>query len=388
MMGALAVSMFGRHHRARHRTCTRDALAERQSRRCISQVRDERRLGGSSLLFYLFQAATAGILVLAANTAFNGFPGACLDPGPRPLPAAAAAQPRRPAGVQQRHPAAGGVRGVLIVGFDANIDRLIQLYIIGVFTCFTLSQAGMVGTGGASSATETDAGQAPRGSAARRRSTRWAPWSRRSCWSSCSRRSSCTARGSPCSAMLVLFVLMRAISRYYRRRSSRRSARSSRRPRCRAECTRVVLVSTSAPADATGPGLRHGDPPATGSRRSRSRSPTTRTPVGCNRNGSVGASRCRWSSLDLAVPRRDPSRSWTTSAVACAADQRDVVSVFIPEYVVGTGGSTCCTTRARYASRPGCCSQPGVMVTSVPYHIGLVDQGWMTQPVLPEVAAK
>jgi amino acid transporter len=32
----------------------------------------------------------------------------------------------------------------LIIGFDANIDKLIQLYIIGVFTSFTLSQAGMV----------------------------------------------------------------------------------------------------------------------------------------------------------------------------------------------------------------------------------------------------
>ena len=32
----------------------------------------------------------------------------------------------------------------LIIGFDANLDRLIQLYIIGVFTSFTLSQFGMV----------------------------------------------------------------------------------------------------------------------------------------------------------------------------------------------------------------------------------------------------
>jgi hypothetical protein len=38
----------------------------------------------------------------------------------------------------------GGFAIALIVGFDANIDKLIQLYIIGVFTSFTLSQAGMV----------------------------------------------------------------------------------------------------------------------------------------------------------------------------------------------------------------------------------------------------
>ena len=38
----------------------------------------------------------------------------------------------------------GGFAVALIVGFDANIDKLIQLYIIGVFTSFTLSQFGMV----------------------------------------------------------------------------------------------------------------------------------------------------------------------------------------------------------------------------------------------------
>ena len=36
------------------------------------------------------------------------------------------------------------VAGLLIVAFDANVTRLIQLYILGVFLSFTLSQAGMV----------------------------------------------------------------------------------------------------------------------------------------------------------------------------------------------------------------------------------------------------
>ena len=34
--------------------------------------------------------------------------------------------------------------GVLIYAFDANLTRLIQLYVVGVFTAFTLSQTGMV----------------------------------------------------------------------------------------------------------------------------------------------------------------------------------------------------------------------------------------------------
>ena len=38
----------------------------------------------------------------------------------------------------------GGGRDLLIAAFDANVTRLIQLYILGVFLSFTLSQAGMV----------------------------------------------------------------------------------------------------------------------------------------------------------------------------------------------------------------------------------------------------
>jgi len=100
--------------------------------------------GHSSVLYVLFQAATAGILVLAANTAFNGFP----------VLASILAQhhylPRQLHTRGDRLVFSNGIillaafAAALIVGFDANLDRLIQLYIIGVFTSFTLSQAGMV----------------------------------------------------------------------------------------------------------------------------------------------------------------------------------------------------------------------------------------------------
>ena len=40
------------------------------------------------------------------------------------------------------------------------------------------------------------------------------------------------------------------------------------------------------------------------------------------------------------------------------ANPRGVVAVYIPEYVVGAGGSSCCTTRRRCGSRLGCCSHP------------------------------
>ncbi len=53
--------------------------------------------------FYFVVTVTGVILVLAANTAFNGFPVLGFDPGPGRAGAALARLPRRPAGLQQRH---------------------------------------------------------------------------------------------------------------------------------------------------------------------------------------------------------------------------------------------------------------------------------------------
>ncbi|MGZ4618269.1 MAG: APC family permease [Frankiaceae bacterium] len=100
--------------------------------------------GHGSVLYVLFQAATAGILVLAANTAFNGFP---------VLASILAQHSYLPRQLHTRGDRLVFSNGIillaafavaLIIGFRANLDRLIQLYIVGVFTSFTLSQAGMV----------------------------------------------------------------------------------------------------------------------------------------------------------------------------------------------------------------------------------------------------
>jgi hypothetical protein len=100
--------------------------------------------GSGSPVFLLFQLATAAILVLAANTAFNGFPVlASILARDRYLPHQLHNRGDRlvySTGVLLL----AGFAIALIVGFDANIDKLIQLYIVGVFTSFTLSQAGMV----------------------------------------------------------------------------------------------------------------------------------------------------------------------------------------------------------------------------------------------------
>ena len=95
-------------------------------------------------MFFYMQAATALILILAANTAFNGFPllGSILAQH-RYLPRQLHTRGDRLAfsnGIILLAVIAGG----LIYAFDGSATRLIQLYILGVFTSFTLCQTGMV----------------------------------------------------------------------------------------------------------------------------------------------------------------------------------------------------------------------------------------------------
>ncbi|MBO8190038.1 APC family permease [Streptomyces spirodelae] len=100
--------------------------------------------GDVHFLFYYLQAATAGILILAANTAFSGFPTlASILAQDRYLPRQLHHRGDRLVfsnGIILLSLAAVG----LIVAFNASVTALIQLYIIGVFVSFTLSQAGMV----------------------------------------------------------------------------------------------------------------------------------------------------------------------------------------------------------------------------------------------------
>lgn len=99
---------------------------------------------GAPVAFLLLTVATGLILVFAANTAFNGFPvlGSIL--------ARDGYLPRQLHTRGDRLAFSNGIvtlavgAGVLIWAFDARVTRLIQLYIVGVFVSFTLSQLGMV----------------------------------------------------------------------------------------------------------------------------------------------------------------------------------------------------------------------------------------------------
>ncbi|MGL4340347.1 MAG: APC family permease [Rhodoglobus sp.] len=100
--------------------------------------------GNNSVPFFIIQAATAAVLLLAANTAFNGFPllGSIL--------ASDGYAPKSLSTRGDRLIFSNGVivlailAAVIVTVYRAEVTSLIQLYIIGVFTAFTCGQTGMV----------------------------------------------------------------------------------------------------------------------------------------------------------------------------------------------------------------------------------------------------
>jgi amino acid transporter len=151
IMGALATTMFAgitvlaivaHVHIAQSPGDLIGAPAGMQQRTAIGQI--GLATFGQTLPFYLLQAFTAAILVLAANTAFNGFPVlASLLGRDGHLPHQLAHRGDRLV-FSNGIVVLTAVSGLLIVAFNAQVNRLIQLYILGVFLSFTLSQAGMV----------------------------------------------------------------------------------------------------------------------------------------------------------------------------------------------------------------------------------------------------
>ncbi len=142
IMGAMSVTMFlgitwlagALHVRTNHEIALHTSV--------LAQIGET--VFGHGPTFALLQAATAGILVLAANTAYQDFPR---------LSSILARDRFMPAQFRNRGDrlvfsngvlALAALAGLLIWAFDAELTRLIQLYVVGVFTAFTLSQAGMV----------------------------------------------------------------------------------------------------------------------------------------------------------------------------------------------------------------------------------------------------
>lgn len=141
-MGVMSISMFlgiTVLARALHVRVSEELHGQRS---VLAQIGDAVFDGGWA--FYVLQAFTAGILILAANTAYQDFPR---------LSAILARDRFMPSQFRNRGDRLVFSNGVIVLAalaclliyvFDANLTRLIQLYVVGVFTAFTLSQTGMV----------------------------------------------------------------------------------------------------------------------------------------------------------------------------------------------------------------------------------------------------
>jgi amino acid transporter len=137
MVGILAVFFLGVSWLAQQY-----AVMPTQTETVLSQL--GRHIFGMGAVYFTFQYATFAILVLAANTAFADFPRLSS------ILASERFMPRQLAARGDRLAYSNGivmlalVAMLLIWAFHAQTTALIPLYAIGVFVCFTLSQAGMV----------------------------------------------------------------------------------------------------------------------------------------------------------------------------------------------------------------------------------------------------
>jgi amino acid transporter len=365
IMGVLAVIMFvgitilALHVKARAQPSGNPSV--------ISQVAATV-FGGHALLFYLYQAATAGILILAANTAFNGFP----------VLASILAQSRfLPRQLHNRGDKLvfsngivmlGGFAVALIVGFDANIDKLIQLYIIGVFTSFTLSQAGMVRHWNLSISTAAPArlrrirmSRALNfvGAAATAVVLVIVLWSKflHGAWIAML-------------AMVAVFLVMKGIRRHYDAVSQELDAATAGEPLLPSRNHGVLLVSrlhlptlrAIAYAKATRP------------------STLVAVTVDTDRDDTESLEQ-QWQEhvpdvplVVLDSPYRDIVRPVLDYLRAVRrSSPRDVVTVFIPEYVVGRWWEALLHNQSALRLKARLLFEPGVMVTNVPWQLQSAD---------------
>ncbi len=99
---------------------------------------------GENVLYYAYQAATAFVLFLAANTSFADFPRvSAILANDRFMPRQFAFKGDRLA-FSRGIVLLAGAASLLLIAFAGEVTRLIPLYAIGVFVSFTLSQSGMV----------------------------------------------------------------------------------------------------------------------------------------------------------------------------------------------------------------------------------------------------
>ncbi|MEV1330544.1 APC family permease [Micromonospora costi] len=321
--------------------------------------------GSGSILLYVVAGMTALILFLAANTAFNGFPvlGSIL--------AQDRFLPRQFHTRGDRLAFSNGILFlaafaiVLIVGFQAEVTRLIQLYIVGVFVSFTVSQAGMIRHWNRHLKVERDP-------EARRRMHR-------------SRAINAFGMGLTgtvlvivlitkfllgawiaIAAMAVIYLVMLAIRRHYDRVAEELTPPDQGRAVLPARNHAIVLVS------------KLHQPTLRAIAYARATRPDTLTAVTVNVDEKDTRDlQEEWERRELPVPLTvvdSPYREITRPILDFVANTRresprDVVTVFIPEYVVGHWWENFLHNQSALRLKTRLLFEPGVMVTSVPWQL-------------------
>ncbi|HEX7105101.1 MAG TPA: APC family permease [Acidothermaceae bacterium] len=314
---------------------------------------------------YFVTATTLIILVLAANTAFNGFPvlGSIL--------ARDGYLPRQLHTRGDRLAFSNGIvllgafAAALIIGFDANVTRLIQLYIVGVFVSFTLSQLGMIRHWNRHLRTESDA--AARGRMQRSRVISFVGFSATATVLVVVILTKFThGAWLAILAMIVFFLVMKGIRRHYDAVKTELFTDVEAETALPARVFAIVLLSKLHK-----PALR-------AISYARATRPSVLEAVTVNVDPEETAALERdWERHDLPVPLKvldSPYREVTPVIVDYIrrirrTSPRDVVTVFIPEYVVGHWWEHLLHNQAALRLKGRLLFMPGVMVVSVPWQL-------------------
>jgi amino acid transporter len=373
-MGGLAIVMFAgitalavvAHVRVTENTCDisnfpGDCAADPQ-RTVIAQLASAVFGGPHSPLFFFVQATTALILILAANTAYNGFPMLASILARHEL------MPRQLRTRGDRLAYSNGIimlaliAGILLFVYQASVTRLIQLYILGVFTSFTLSQIGMVRHWNVELRSVTAPGVRGQVHVSRL----------------------INAMGALLTGLVLVIVMvtkftggaylvviavpllvlmMRGISRHYAHVATQLQPRANGR-RLPSRVHAVVLVST-----VHEPALR-----ALAYARATRPSTLTALTVRVDAEETEALNRA-WAAADLPVALTvldSPYREITDPIIDYVArirreSPRDLVAVFVPEYVVGRWWEELLHNQSALRLKVRLRLMGGVMVTSVPF---------------------
>ncbi len=335
-----------------------------EQRTVITQVAEAVFGGTGSLGFIIIAITTTLILVLAANTAFNGFPVlASILAQDRYLPRQLHTRGDRLAfsnGIMLL----AGFATLLIVAFQAEVTRLIQLYIIGVFVSFVCSQSGMVRHWNRLLSREQDP--------AKRRHMR-----RSQAINMAGALLTGTVlvivlltkftRGAwiVCVAMPIIFMTMRSIRRHYDR-VSRELVPEPGPPTLPSRVIALVLVS------------KLHRPTLRALAFAKAGRPHVLQAITVNiDDGDTKALQDDWQSRDIKIDLvviDSPFREITRPVIKYVRrirreSPRDVVCVYIPEYVVGHWWENLLHNQSALRLKSRLLFEPGVMVTSVPYQL-------------------